>query len=102
MLEAMACRVPAIGAANSSMTELLPERVGWLVSDLRPEWGLAGGYWHRPTAEGVAAALRQAQEALADEAVRQCMSQDCRGWASGFDWEIVGERWGEVLGEIGK
>lgn len=96
IIEANACGVPVIGAANSSMSELIPERTGWLVEDVVPEWSWLDGWWRRPTVAGVSEALRLAQDDLG-YAGRESWAEECTGWARGFGWDLIGERWDEVL-----
>jgi len=100
IIEAQACGVPVIGARNSSMPELIGNRVGWLVEEQIPEWSWLSGYWLRPTPRGVYCALNEAYEELEDETIKRVARDDCVGAAKAFDWKIIGERWNEVLQTI--
>jgi len=99
IVEALACGTPVIGAANTSMLELIPERAGWLVgaADLKPEWSHLDGWWHRPTPEGVARALQQAWEDIRAIGGERPYLRDCQGLAQAYRWEMVGEMWAERL-----
>lgn len=101
IIEAQACGVPVIGAENTSMTELIANRVGYLVSQTTPEWSWLNGWWMRPTPEGVAEALEWAYDEIKHTGIKRPHRDDCIGWARQFDWEIVGERWAEVLAAYG-
>jgi glycosyltransferase involved in cell wall biosynthesis len=98
MLEAMACGVPVIAAANTSGPELVSERRGWLVAEAehRAEFTHLGGWWLRPTPEGVAEALGRAYADLAS-AGRLAVEFNTRGFAKGYDWALIGERWHEQI-----
>lgn len=100
IIEAMACGTPAIGANNTSMPELIPERVGRLVSDTRPEWSWLDGWWDRPTPDGISQALAEMRQDLVEIGIPRPYQGDCRGWAKQFDWDIIGERWNEVLSSL--
>jgi len=100
MIEAMACGTPVIGANNTSMPELVPERVGRLVGDTTREWTRLDGWWYRPTPSGIASALSEMREELRSIGTKRPYLGDCRGWARSFDWTIVGERWNEVLNSL--
>jgi glycosyltransferase involved in cell wall biosynthesis len=97
IIEALACGVPVIGAANTSMRELIPGRVGWLVHNTRAEWSALDGWWNRPEIAGVAEVLSIAQRDIAEQAISPA---DCVAWARGYDWAFVAEQWGDVLAKV--
>ena len=97
IIEAQACGVPVIGANNTSMPELITDRTGWLVKDLSPVWSWLDGYWMRPTPAGIARELRSAYDYLHDGMTGKLVAADCAGAAKQWSWEIVGEKWDEVL-----
>lgn len=97
IVESMACGVPVIAARNSSMPELVPERVGWLVDRGRPEWSRLSGWWDRPEPIGIAQALDLAHAELAPPSPDRAMLFDCQGWAKQFDKALIGEQWAEAL-----
>lgn len=100
IIEAMACGVPVIGTDNTSMPELITDRVGWLVQDTEPEWTRLNGWWQRPTVYGVINTLERAYADLKEAGVPTGPSpyqSDCVGWAHAYDWELIGEQWHETL-----
>lgn len=100
IIEAQACGVPVIGARNSSMPELITDRTGWLVDDCKPYWSRLDGWWSRPTPGGIARELRSAYDYLHDGMSRKLIASDCAGAAKQWSWEIIGEKWHEILESI--
>lgn len=58
IVEALACGLPVIANPVSAMSELITDGVnGFMVDGQTPTWSPHGGWWYRPTPEGVTEAL---------------------------------------------
>lgn len=95
LLEAMACGTPVIYTQNTSMIELC-DGIGYGVDALETTrvWSPYGGWWFRPTAEGVANALRRfGREQAKDPAA--VLARRVKGLerAHQFDASKLAERW---------
>lgn len=99
MLEAMACGIPVIYAENTSMPELVDGYgVPVMWDRLVKTWSVHGGWWNRPTAEGVADALEYYFERGGKENVPG--PQMLRERALEFSPERLAERWKAVFEKV--
>ena len=98
ILEAQACGTDVIYAVNSSQPEVV-NGCGFAVRDSVREWSNYGGWWHRPSGEGVYQALREWQsnrdkftpEQLRANAERYSTAEVAKVWQEIFEKVERGE-----------
>jgi glycosyltransferase involved in cell wall biosynthesis len=96
VLEALACGTPVIGTRCSTMPELIPPRVGWLVGGTRVWKERHQAWWMLPDPNQIAAALHKALERGGSRRRGECVL-----WADQFGADrVVRECWGPLLKEI--
>jgi glycosyltransferase involved in cell wall biosynthesis len=100
ILEAMACGTPVIGAFNTSMPELIPQRCGWLATIMTGQLSPRGGWWNRPTVDGLLGTLERACSDIKSIGLKRPYAESCVGWAKAFAWDLIGERWEEVFKDL--
>ncbi len=95
ILEAMACGTAVIYARNTSMSELA-DGIGYAVdgAEVTRVWSPYGGWWFRPTAQGVHDALRRfGRERAQDPAAVQARRVKGLEKAQAYDGRKLAEGW---------
>jgi glycosyltransferase involved in cell wall biosynthesis len=95
VIEALACGTPVIGTRCSTMPELIPQSVGWLVGGTDVWKDRHQAWWTLPDPKQIMSALVKAQ------VTRGSKRKACAEWGAQFDAdEIVADCWAPLLKEI--
>jgi glycosyltransferase involved in cell wall biosynthesis len=98
VIEALACGTPVIGTRCSTMPELIPQSVGWLVQGIDVWKDRHQAWWTLPDPRQISSALGKALASAQHGGARR---KACAEWGAQFDADrIVADCWAPLLKEI--
>ena len=98
VIEALACGTPVIGTRCSTMPELIPNAVGWLVGGIDVWKDRHQAWWTLPDPRQISSALGKALASAQHGGARR---KACAEWGAQFDADrIVSDCWAPLLKEI--
>jgi glycosyltransferase involved in cell wall biosynthesis len=101
IVEALACGTPVIGTKCSTMPELIPFEVGWLVKGTRVWKERHQAWWMLPDPEEIRSALVLAQLSSASKPKDAKRRRACAEWGRQFDADqITTDCWAPLLKDV--